>query len=166
MHSVYVTYDRLLWHGLKVFIYFAWSSSKVHSFVNQSYNWITRLEDTSQTQKCDIQTDWQMNRQIYNTHMYLFNNCGGEQKKSVQSFHYHFCSFITIYIHVSYQSSKKGCACNAAFNMLHARLCTCRADYIDMNKPEQACLSYWLTGKGDKTLNVQYILHLNNILSR
>ena len=62
---------------------------------------------------------------------------------------------------------KKGCAWNAAFNMLHARLCTCRTDYIDMNKPEYAYLSYWLTGKGDKTLNVQYILHLkNNISSR
>ena len=56
--------------------------------------------------------------------------------------------------------AKKGCACNAAFNMLHARLCTCRTDYIDINKPEEACLSSWLTGKGDKTLNVQYILHL------
>ena len=107
-----------------------------------------------------------MNRQICNPHMYLFNNCGCEQK-SVQSFHYHFCSFITIYMHVSYQSSKKGCACNAAFNMLHARLCTRRIDYIDMNKPEYACLGYCLTGKGDKTLNVQYILHLkNNISSR
>ena len=30
--------------------------------------------------------------------------------------------------------AKKGCACNAAFNMLHARVCTCRTDYIDMNK--------------------------------
>ena len=51
--------------------------------------------------------------------------------------------FITIYIHVSYQSSKqKGCACNAAFNMLHARLCTCLTEYIDMNKPKYACLSY------------------------
>ena len=38
--------------------------------------------------------------------------------------------------------AKKGCACNAAFNMLHARLCTCRTDYIGMNKPELACLSY------------------------
>ena len=38
--------------------------------------------------------------------------------------------------------AKKGCACYAAFNMLHARLCTCRTDYIDMNKPEKACLSY------------------------
>ena len=38
--------------------------------------------------------------------------------------------------------AKKGCACNAAFNMLHARLCTCRTDYIGMNKPEYACLSY------------------------
>ena len=36
--------------------------------------------------------------------------------------------------------AKKGCACNAAFNMLHARLCTCRTDYIDMNKLELACL--------------------------
>ena len=108
MHSVrHVTYDRLLWGGLIVFIYSACSSTKVHSFVNQSYNRIRRLEDTSQTQKCDIQTDWQMNRQIYNTHMYLFNKCGCEQKTSVQSFHYHFCSFITIYIHVSYQSSEK-----------------------------------------------------------
>ena len=25
--------------------------------------------------------DWQMNRHIYNTHKYLFNNCGCEQKK-------------------------------------------------------------------------------------
>ena len=32
--------------------------------------------------------------------------------------------------------AKKGCASNAAFNMLHARLCTCPTDYIDMNKPE------------------------------
>ena len=32
--------------------------------------------------------------------------------------------------------AKKGCACNVAFNMLHARLCTCRTDYIDMSKPE------------------------------
>ena len=56
--------------------------------------------------------------------------------------------------------AKTGCACNAAFNMLHARLCTCHTDYIDMNKPEYACLSYRLTEKGDKTLNVQYILHL------
>ena len=32
--------------------------------------------------------------------------------------------------------AKKGCACNAAFNMLHARLCTCRTDYIDIVKPE------------------------------
>ena len=32
--------------------------------------------------------------------------------------------------------AKKGYACNAAFNMLHARLCTCRTDYIDMNEPE------------------------------
>ena len=31
---------------------------------------------------------------------------------------------------------KKGYACNAAFNMLHARLCTCHTDYIDMNKAE------------------------------
>ena len=61
----------------------------------------------------------------------------------------------------------QGCACNAAFNMLHARLCTCRTHYIDMYKPEKACLSYCLTGKCDKTLNVQYILHLkNNISSR
>ena len=57
MHSVHVTYDRLLWHGLKVFIYSACSSTKVHCFVNQSYNRIGRLEDTPQTQKCDIQTD-------------------------------------------------------------------------------------------------------------
>ena len=55
---------------------------------------------------------------------------------------------------------QKGCACNAAFNMLYAGLCTCRTDYIDMNIPEKACFSYWLTGKSDKTLNVQYILHL------
>ena len=34
--------------------------------------------------------------------------------------------------------AKKG----SAFNMLHARLCTCRTDYIGMNKPELACLSY------------------------
>ena len=53
----------------------------MHSFVNWSYNQIRRLEDTSQTQKFDIQTDWQMNRQIYNTHMYLFNICVCEQKK-------------------------------------------------------------------------------------
>ena len=33
-------------------------------------------------------------------------------------------------------SAKKGCACIAAFYMLHARVCTCRTDYIDMNKPE------------------------------
>ena len=38
--------------------------------------------------------------------------------------------------------AKKGSACNAVFNMLHARLCTRRTDYIDMNKPEQTCLSY------------------------
>ena len=38
--------------------------------------------------------------------------------------------------------AKKGCACNAAFNMLHVRLCTCRILYTDMNKPEKACLSY------------------------
>ena len=31
--------------------------------------------------------------------------------------------------------AKKGCARNATFNMLNARLCTCRTDYIDMNKP-------------------------------
>ena len=56
--------------------------------------------------------------------------------------------------------AKQSCACNAAFNMLHAQLCKCRTDYIDMNKPEYACLSYRLIGKGDKTLNVQYILHI------
>ena len=61
-----------------------------------------------------------MNRQIYNTHIYLFNNCGCEQKKVFKA---------SIIISVA-------CACNAAFNMLHARLCTCRTDYIDMNKPE------------------------------
>ena len=77
-----------------------------------------------------------MNRQIYNTHIYLFNDCGCEQKESVQSFHYHFCSFITIYIHVHTNPAKTGCACHAAFNMLHARLCTCRTAYIGMNKPE------------------------------
>ena len=33
--------------------------------------------------------------------------------------------------------AKKGSACNAAFNMLHARLYTCRTDYIDMNKPDR-----------------------------
>ena len=76
-----------------------------------------------------------MNRQIYNTHIYLFNNYGCEQK-SVQSVHYHFSGFLTIYIHVSYQPRKIGCACNAAFNMLNARLCTCRTDYIDMYRPE------------------------------
>ena len=32
--------------------------------------------------------------------------------------------------------AKTGCACNAVFNMLHERLCTCRSDYIDVNKPE------------------------------
>ena len=32
--------------------------------------------------------------------------------------------------------AKKGCACNAAFNMLHACSCTCRTDYIDINKLE------------------------------
>ena len=57
-------------------------------------------------------------------------------KNSVQSFHYNFSCLITIYIHVSYQSSKKGCASNAAFNMLNARLCACRTDYTNMNKPE------------------------------
>ena len=31
---------------------------------------------------------------------------------------------------------KNGCACNATFNMLNARLCTRRTDCIDMNKPE------------------------------
>ena len=76
-----------------------------------------------------------MNRQIYKTHMYLFNNCGCEQK-SVQSFHYNLCSFITIYVLVFSNPAKKVCACNAAFNMLHARLCTCRTDYMYMNKPE------------------------------
>ena len=57
MHSVHVTYDRLLLHGLKVFIYSACSSTKVHSFVNLPYNRIRCLEDTSQTQMCDIQTN-------------------------------------------------------------------------------------------------------------
>ena len=49
---------------------------------------------------------------------------------------------ISVAFHVSYLSSKKGCACNAAFNKLHERLCTCRTDYIDMNKLEKACLSH------------------------
>ena len=34
MHSVHVTYDHLLWHGLKEFIYSACSSTKVHSLGN------------------------------------------------------------------------------------------------------------------------------------
>ena len=69
--------------------------------------------------------------------MYLFNNCGCEQKKcSKLPLSFNVALLLTIYIHVYYQSSKKGCTCNAALNMLHARLCTCRSDYIDMNKPE------------------------------
>ena len=58
--------------------------------------------------------------------------------------------------------AKKGCACNAAFNIvMHACVHVVLIILIQcMNKPEKACLSYWLTGEGDKTLNVQYILHL------
>ena len=66
--------------------------------------------------------------------MYLFNNCGCEQKKVFKaSIIISFALFIFM-LHTN--PAKKGYACNAAFNMLHARLCTCRTDYIDMNKPE------------------------------
>ena len=50
-----------------------------------------------------------MNRQIYNTHMYLFNNCGCKTKKvfkaSIKA--YHFCSFVTIYFHIHTSPAKK-----------------------------------------------------------
>ena len=42
----------------------------------------------------------------YTTHTCIYLIIVAVSKKSVQSFHYHLCSFITIYIHVSYQSSK------------------------------------------------------------
>ena len=85
-------------------------------------------------------------------------------KKSVQSFHYHFCSFITIYIHVSYQSSKK----RVAHVMPHL---TC---YMHACIHVVLIILIWLNRIGLfellinwKTLNVQYILHLkNNISSR
>ena len=77
-----------------------------------------------------------MNRQIYNTHMHLFNNCGCGHKKCSKLSIIIFVALLLFVFMVHTIPAKKGYACNAAFNMLHARLCTCHTDYIDMNKPE------------------------------
>ena len=68
--------------------------------------------------------------------MYLFNNCGCEQKKVFKA-SIIISVALELFIFMFHTNpAKKGCACNVAFNMLHARLCTCRTDYIDMSKPE------------------------------
>ena len=60
-----------------------------------------------------------------------------ESKNSVQSFHYHFSSFILFIFMFHTNLAKQSGACNAAFNMLTARLCACRTNYINVNKPNR-----------------------------
>ena len=57
-----------------------------------------------------------MNRQLYSTHMYLFNSCGCEQKKVFEASIIISVALLLFIFMFHTNPAKKGCACNAAFN--------------------------------------------------
>ena len=77
-----------------------------------------------------------MNRHIYNTNMYLFLIIIAVRINSIQSFYYHFSSFVTFVFKLHTNPANKVAHVTPRLHMLNVRLCVCRTYYINMDTLE------------------------------